>query len=400
MERGFREGEHEQFIRLTPKWTRSLFWRFFAALLALALTPTILIAIFLVATYNSIFVKIVPPAVLASVSANLIAQAVLVFFFITILASFTAFVLSRNITRPLRTLARAARQVSEGDLDFHVTVTRGDEIGTLGSFFSDMIARLRDVQERQETISRTKSEFVSLAAHQLRTPLSALKWSLHMFLAGDLGEPTKLQRDTLQRTYNANERMIRLVNELLNVARLEEGKFGYVLAEFSFTDFVRDLSERFQLYAEPKKQELVFEIPDENIVLYGDKERLALALGNLIENALDYSPAKSRIEVSVKRKNARFVIYEVRDHGMGIPVQDHQKIFGKFARATNVMREETTGTGLGLFITRNIILRHGGDIRFVSEEGKGTTFTVTLPTDRALVPSTEIPEHASLVVNG
>lgn len=391
------ETEREQLIHLTPRWTRSLFWKFFGALLALALMPTLLIAAFLVATYNSIFIKVVPPTALATVSANLVAQALLVFFFITILASFTAFILSRNITQPLRTLARAAKQVSEGDLDFRVTVTRGDEIGTLGSFFSDMISRLKEVQERQEVISRGKSEFVSLAAHQLRTPLSALKWSLHMFLKGDLGEPTKLQRDTLQRSYNANERMIRLVNELLNVARLEEGRFGYTLEEFSFTDFVKELGERYQLYVEPKKQELVLEVPDTAVMMFGDKERLALALGNLIENAIDYSPAKSTIEVGVRRKNASFVEFEVKDHGMGIPEADKTRIFGKFARGANVMREETTGTGLGLFITRNVVLHHGGDVRFLSTEGKGTTFTVTLPTNQALVPKTEIPKHASLV---
>jgi len=391
------EAEHEQLIRLAPKWTRSLFWKFFWALLGLALMPTLLIAAFLVATYNSVFLKVVPPDVLATVSANLVAQAVLIFVFIAILASFTAFILSRNITRPLRTLARAAKQVSEGDLDFRVTVTRGDEIGTLGSFFSDMISRLKEVQERQEVISRSKSEFVSLAAHQLRTPLSALKWSLHMFLKGDLGEATKLQRDTLQRTYNANERMIRLVNELLNVARLEEGRFGYTLEEFSFTEFVKELGERYVLYTEPKKQKLVLDVPDEEILMFGDKDRLALALGNLIENAIDYSPAKSAIEVKVGRKNASFVEFEVKDQGMGIPEADKVRIFGKFARGANVMREETTGTGLGLFITRNVILHHGGDVRFISTEGKGTTFIVTLPTNQALVPKTELPKHASLV---
>jgi PAS domain S-box-containing protein len=251
-----------------------------------------------------------------------------------------------------------------------VPIMRGEEkIGTL------MI--LHDVT-REKMIERMKTEFVSISAHQLRTPLSAIKWTLKMFLDGDLGELTKEQREFLEKTYRSNERMINLINELLNVTRIEEGRYLYrpVLA-----DIVPICQSVIDLYKdEIKKKNLKFEFkrPKELPKVRVDIEKISLVIQNLLENAIRYNKVGGEIEI-VLRDREKEIEFLIRDTGIGIPKDHQNRVFTKFFRAPNAMKMETEGSGLGLFITKNIVEAHGGRIWFESEEGKGTTFYFTLP---------------------
>lgn len=238
---------------------------------------------------------------------------------------------------------------------------------------------LHDVT-REKAIEKMKTEFVSISAHQLRTPLSAMKWILKMLLDGDLGEITKEQREFIEKCYTANERMITLINDLLNVARIEEGRFIYkpILADIiSITQSViASLTEEIKR----KRIQFEFKKPREKLPeIKVDVEKISLAIENLIENAIRYTPERGKILVSLEKKENE-IEFSVKDTGIGIPKDQQSRIFTKFFRAANAIRMETEGSGLGLFITKNIIEAHGGKIWFESEEGKGTTFYFTLPT--------------------
>ena len=236
-----------------------------------------------------------------------------------------------------------------------------------------------DTQEKDEKINDLKSEFISIAAHQLRSPLSGIKWTFKTLLDGDLGVMTTEQKESLERAYSVNERLISLVAELLDVSRIEEGKIGYNFNGTSLERAVEEAVEEYKLIAQNKNIELSFFKPQialPNMPL--DEERLGLALNNLLANATNYTLSGGRVSVSIERVNEEAKV-TIKDTGVGIPKGDMNKIFSKFFRASNVVRMQTPGTGLGLFIARNIIEKHGGKIWVESEENKGSSFIFTLP---------------------
>ena len=239
------------------------------------------------------------------------------------------------------------------------------------------LAILHDVR-REKVIEQLKTEFVSLAAHQLRTPLSAIKWTLRMILDGDLGRVTRDQKDFLEKTYRSNERMIGLINDLLNVARIEEGRYLYNVILGSVEDIVRSSVDLYQEEAKKKKISLVFKKPKTEIPkIKIDLEKIHLVTQNLIDNAIRYTFPGGKVTVSLK-SDKKEIEFQVQDSGVGIPEDQKERVFSKFFRAANVMRMETEGSGLGLFIAKNIIEAHGGKIWFESKENKGATFYFTL----------------------
>ncbi len=242
---------------------------------------------------------------------------------------------------------------------------------------SGSLVVLHDIT-REKRIERMKTEFVSIAAHQLRTPLSAIKWTLQMFIDGDLGQVTKKQKEFMEKIYKSNERMIALINDLLNVARVEEGRYIY---KKTFSDIGKICQDVIQLYQEQlNRKNIKFNFIKPKVLpgVMVDKEKIRLAFRNIFENAVKYTPKGNEITVSIKNFDKELEI-SVSDTGVGIPEKQQDRVFTKFFRGANIMRMETQGTGLGLFIAKNIIEAHKGRIWFESREGKGTTFYFTLP---------------------
>ncbi len=248
---------------------------------------------------------------------------------------------------------------------------RGEErLGTL--------VILHDIT-REKMVERMKTEFVSISAHQLRTPLSAIKWSLKMLLDGDLGEITEEQKSFIQKTYEANEKMIELINDLLDVTRIEEGRYLYKTEPAEIEEIIKKVLSSLKQIAINKKIELIFKKSKEKLPkIILDKEKIGLAIQNIVENAINYTLAGGKVTVSLKCVKKEVEV-SVSDTGVGIPKDQQKRVFSKFFRGSNAIRMETRGTGLGLYITKNIIEAHGGKIWFESEEGKGTTFYFTLP---------------------
>ena len=233
---------------------------------------------------------------------------------------------------------------------------------------------------REKAVDRMKSEFISIAAHQLRTPLSAIKWSLKMVLDGDLGKPTPEILEFINKSYATNERMIRLVNDLLNVSRIEEGRFFYKFSPVNLVEFLNGMVLDFIPLCKDKNITIDWKPPKDNIpLIQGDADHLRLAIQNLLDNALKYTPINGTITISLAApKKAGIVVLRIKDTGVGIPQEEQKRIFTKFFRGTNVLKMQTDGSGLGLFIVKNIIERHDGTIAFESST-KGTMFIIKFP---------------------
>jgi len=229
---------------------------------------------------------------------------------------------------------------------------------------------------REKTIDRLKSDFVTIAAHQLRTPLSAVKWALNLVLDGDLGKVDARQEEVLKRGNESNERMIVLINDLLNVARIEEGRFIYKLQKLSFPALIKEAAAELQPFIQ--KKNITLKIDAEEIATLVDKEKITLAIKNLIENAVNYSPGESVIFVSLTKHQDK-LLFSVKDQGIGIPQKQQELLYTRFFRGSNAIKTDTEGTGLGLFIVKNIIESHDGKIWFESQENRGTTFYFELP---------------------
>jgi len=239
---------------------------------------------------------------------------------------------------------------------------------------------LRDIT-REKTVERLKTEFVSISAHQLRTPLSAVKWTLKMLLEGDLGEISDEQRKFLEKTYKSNQRMIHLINDLLNVTRIEEGRFLYNIKSQDIIKIAQEIVASSGAMAERKKIDLKFQKPKDKILEARiDIEKINIVFQNLVDNAIHYTKNNGKVKVSVKYlKDKNSILVSVEDTGIGIPKNQQKRIFKRFFRGVDAVKMETVGTGLGLFIAKNIIEAHGGKIWFESVENKGTTFYFTIP---------------------
>jgi len=230
---------------------------------------------------------------------------------------------------------------------------------------------------KEKLIEKMKTEFVSVAAHQLRTPLSAIKWTIRMILDGDVGEINEEQRELLEQTYISNERMIRLINDLLDVSRIEEGRLLYDQEDTRIEDVLDSVIEASQEMLRNKN--MVLEVnKKETPKVKIDKEKIGVVIQNLLENAIKYTEQGGKIKITLDN-DEKNVIFKIEDSGVGIPKSQQDRIFTKFFRAENVTRMETNGTGLGLYTTKNIVQAHKGQIWFESEENKGTTFYFTIP---------------------
>lgn len=242
---------------------------------------------------------------------------------------------------------------------------------------SGSLVVLHDIT-REKTVERMKSEFVSIAAHQLRTPLSAIKWTMRMLLDGDLGQISPEQKELVEKTYLSNERMIALINDLLDVTRIEEGRYIYKPALTDLGSVIQFVINSCKENAQIRQVKIEFQKPEKLPKVLVDVEKIKLAIQNYFDNALKYTPKGGIISISLKVVGKE-IEFSIKDTGVGIPKDQQERIYTKFFRGANVVRMDTDGNGLGLFIVKNIIEAHGGRVWFESEEGKGSTFYFALP---------------------
>jgi signal transduction histidine kinase len=290
-----------------------------------------------------------------------------------------SYLLSRSITKPVSEIIAVLQKIADGDYHARVSIRRRDELGLLARFFNQAAEQFFEMQERGIALSQIKSQFVTVAAHQLRTPLSAMKWTLRLMLDGDMGELNGKQKEFLQQGYQTNEHMIRLVNDFLDISRIEEGRFGFHFKKIRIFDTLKKALDesRAQALVSQVTLDLKIALPPD-LTIIADEDRVYTAMMSLIENAIRYNSKGGNVRVEALLRGD-MVEVRVIDTGIGIPADEQSKVFSRFYRATNAIRRQTEGSGLGLFIVKNIIERHGGAVDIISEENKGTTVFFTLP---------------------
>jgi signal transduction histidine kinase len=229
-----------------------------------------------------------------------------------------------------------------------------------------------------EEVQQMKTEFISLASHQLRTPLVGMKWGLEMLLNGDLGVLEPPQYEYVNDVYKSNERMISLVSGLLNVSRVESNRFMINPQPTDLNTLAQEVIDELKQKSQENNQIITLKssanLPKINI----DPQLVHHVYSNLISNAIKYSPDNQEIVVEIEQQGD-MVVSKVVDNGYGIPEEDYGQLFEKFFRARNIIKIETDGTGLGLYLAKAVVEAMHGEIWFESEENKGTTFWFSLP---------------------
>jgi len=230
---------------------------------------------------------------------------------------------------------------------------------------------------REFVMERTKREFVSIAAHQLRTPLTGMSWTVEALLSEARGALNTAQKELVHLGLDTVHRMVDLVNDLLDVSRIEEGKFGIKAVRQPVAPIINQILQGMQKQAERKQVVLKVDIPPDLPDLDLDADKIEFAFSNLIDNAIKYTPAGGEVHVRAERKGSD-VHVSVSDTGIGIPAVEFERVFTKFFRSRKAQSYHTDGSGLGLYVAKNIVEQHGGKISFTSMENKGTTFTISL----------------------
>lgn len=238
---------------------------------------------------------------------------------------------------------------------------------------------LRDITSFKK-IGKMKTEFVSVASHQLRTPLTAVKLFTDMLVNGGIGKLNHRQAEYLDNIYESTERMVRLVNDLLNVTRIESGKLRTMPEPTVLKDFVSAVIAEAKPLAKNKKIKIDLIFDDDLTKIPLDQNLMRQVIHNLLVNAIKYSKVGGgKIVVEVKRRDQDLFLIKVKDDGIGIPEKTQKRIFEKFFRADNAIKSVTEGTGLGLYVSRMIVESSGGRIWFESKKSKGTCFFVEIP---------------------
>ncbi|MDD4409261.1 MAG: PAS domain S-box protein [Candidatus Pacebacteria bacterium] len=235
----------------------------------------------------------------------------------------------------------------------------------------------RDITKEKE-IDKAKSEFVSLASHQLRTPLSIINWYTELLLGEESGEINDEQKSYLQEIVDGNNRMVDLVGALLNVSRIEMGNFAINPKKIDIIKIAENILKELFIKFEAREVDLDFNYSKELPLMNFDPKLLGIIVDNLVGNAIKYTPDGGKVVFNIL-KDGKEVLFKVSDTGYGISNKDKPRIFTKLYRGENVQEKVADGNGLGLYIVKAIVDQSGGKVWFESEEGKGTTFFVRFP---------------------
>jgi len=242
---------------------------------------------------------------------------------------------------------------------------------------------------REIELLRSKTEFIAVASHQLRTPLTSIHWALESLVKENFEAS---QKELVNTALEASAKLLKTVNDLLDVSKIEEGKFGYEFENINIISFIEEFIAQMKDFAKQFNVKIYFQKPAEpSIALSVDPQKLSMVISNLLDNAIRYNVPNGQVIVAIERvKDQPYIKISVKDTGVGIPADEINKLFTKFFRAENIAKISQEGSGLGLYIAKNIIKRHGGEIWVESEINRGSTFYFTLPTDPKLIPPKEI----------
>ena len=236
--------------------------------------------------------------------------------------------------------------------------------------------------ERVAEASQLKSEFVAIMSHELRNPLSSIKWQIDSLLEKEAQVSQEEFSKSVKVIKQSNEKMINLINDLLDINRIEDRKFELSSAIFSLGEITEDVVKIYESIAAASNLKFIILAPKSPSWVMADKFRIKSAISRFIDNAIRYSTSSGEITITIEDADS-YVRWSITDQGAGIPVDEVRNVFSKFFRASNILRYQTEGLGIGLYLSRYIIEASGGTVGFRTLEGHGSTFYFTLPKSKA-----------------
>lgn len=234
------------------------------------------------------------------------------------------------------------------------------------------------VAQKERAVELAKDELLSLASHQLRTPATGVKQYIGMVLQGFAGKVPARQRTLLEKAYASNDRQLRIINEILHMAKIGSGRIVLAKQTTKLDELVADIANEQRPDIESAKHRLDIELPAEPLVVYADTHMLRMAIENMLSNAIKYTPRGGRIKIKAGSGKGRAYV-AVEDTGVGIPAADMDKIFHQFSRLPNDISQQVGGTGIGLYLAKHLAELHNGTVGVKSTPGAGSTFTLSLP---------------------
>ena len=301
---------------------------------------------------------------------NSVRNKVLIAVFISIfLVLALAPIIASRLVRPIRLLERTSKEIEKGNFDQKIAIDTNDEFEELGEAFNHMAVGLKRLQE-------LKNEFVFIAAHELRTPVTAIKWYISSIFEGDAGMMTDKMKTFLNVIKVSNDRLVNLINDLLYIARSEAGRIEIAVSRNNIKPFIQSIMEEIKPLAVEKNISVYYEPPLNLPDVMIDEGQFKEVIMNLLSNAIKYGKNGGWVKIShgvIEEK----VFVRIEDNGLGISENDQKRLFEKFYRSDNMKKSGIQGTGLGLFITKELVEKMGGTIKVESAIDKGTTFTAT-----------------------
>lgn len=252
---------------------------------------------------------------------------------------------------------------------------------TLQEKIEEATRKLRRTNDKLRQLDQTKDDFISMASHQLRTPLTSVKGYVSMVLDGDAGPVSPMQRKLLNQSFISSQRMVYLISDLLNVSRLRTGKFIIEPIQTNLSKVIEGEVEQLKETAKGRNLTLLYNKPEHFPVLMLDETKMRQVIMNFIDNAIYYTPSGGQITINLVER-PRTIEFTVTDNGIGVPKHEQHHLFSKFFRAHNAKRSRPDGTGLGLFMAKKVIVAQGGALIFKSQEGKGSTFGFTFSKEK------------------
>lgn len=290
--------------------------------------------------------------------------------------------LNRLITKPIRAITSAMEEFAKTQQLSELPEFSRDatEVKSFAEAFVTFAASFQEVHSHDQEISRVKSDFISTAAHQLRTPLTGIRWALEALEKEPLDEN---QKALVESAVSKSRDLVAIVGTLLDISSIESGKHKYVFTTVDLPKLVSEVAGDFTVQAAERKVLLTIDTPQEALPpVRADKEQIKWVLNNLVENGIRYTPAGGSVRITFASLPERVQVL-VSDTGIGITQKDRNNIFERFYRAENAIAKENAGNGLGLYIARTVATDHGGDLNFApNQTGPGTTFTLSLPLAR------------------
>ncbi len=312
----------------------------------------------------------------AVINALLLRDAIILFA-VLILLLLLSVALALIIVRPIRQLEEGTARVAQGKFNEGVNITTGDELEELGNSFNNMVMGLKQLEQ-------LKDEFVFIAAHELRTPVAAMKGYLELILDGTTGAIPDATREFIQKVIASDQRLVQLVNDLLEVARSQAGRLTIKVAPVDIAPAISSTLDELKSLADEKGVTMSYDakLPDGAALpqVMADADRVKEVVVNLVGNAIKYMGGAGTITITheVAPASPAMLVTHIADTGIGMSAEAQQKLFQKFYRVQTDKTRDITGTGLGLFIVKQIIEKMGGVIGVASEEGKGSTFSFAL----------------------